>query len=82
MTDKKVKTLSARVISNKMNKSATVLVERQVKHPVNGKFIKRSSKFHIHDENNSCEIGQIVMIKQSKPISKTKSWVLVDEENK
>tara|TARA_Y100000768_G_scaffold205506_1_gene154803 strand:+ start:401 stop:664 length:264 start_codon:yes stop_codon:yes gene_type:complete len=82
MTDKKVKTLSARVISNKMNKSATVLVERQVKHPVNGKFIKRSSKFHIHDENNSCEIGQIVMIKQSKPISKTKSWVLVDEEIK
>ena len=82
MTDKKVKTLSARVISNKMNKSATVLVERQVKHPVNGKFIKRSSKFHIHDENNSCEIGQVVMIKQSKPISKTKSWVLVDEENK
>tara|TARA_B100000945_G_C20351960_1_gene582718 strand:- start:767 stop:1030 length:264 start_codon:yes stop_codon:yes gene_type:complete len=82
MTDKKVKTLSARVISNKMNKSATVLVERQVKHPVNGKFIKRSSKFHIHDENNSCEIGQIVMIKQSKPISKTKSWILVDEENK
>tara|TARA_B100000427_G_scaffold90315_1_gene74571 strand:+ start:261 stop:509 length:249 start_codon:yes stop_codon:yes gene_type:complete len=82
MTDKKVKTLSAKVISNKMNKSATVLVERQVKHPVNGKFIKRSSKFHIHDENNSCEIGQIVMIKQSKPISKTKSWVLVDEEIK
>ena len=82
MTDKKVKTLSARVISNKMNKSATVLVERQVKHPVNGKFIKRSSKFHIHDENNSCEIGQIVMIKQSKPISKTKSWILVDEEKK
>ena len=82
MTDKKVKTLSAKVISNKMNKSATVLVERQVKHPVNGKFIKRSSKFHIHDEKNSCEIGQIVMIKQSKPISKTKSWVLVDEEIK
>ena len=82
MTDKKVKTLSAKVISNKMNKSATVLVERQVKHPVNGKFIKRSSKFHIHDEKNSCEIGQIVMIKQSKPISRTKSWVLVDEEIK
>ncbi len=81
MIDKKIKTLSARVVSNKMDKSATVLVERQVKHPVNGKFIKRSSKFHIHDEHNICEIGQIVVIKQSKPISKTKSWVLVTEEN-
>ena len=65
MIDKKIKTLSARVVSNKMDKSATVLVERQVKHPVNGKFIKRSSKFHIHDEHNICEIGQIVVIKQS-----------------
>tara|TARA_B100000886_G_C20388080_1_gene476991 strand:- start:605 stop:853 length:249 start_codon:yes stop_codon:yes gene_type:complete len=81
MIDKKIKTLSARVVSNRMDKSATVLVERQVKHPVNGKFIKRSSKFHIHDEHNICEIGQIVLIKQSKPISKTKSWVLVTEEN-
>ena len=82
MIDKKIKTLSARVVSNKMDKSATVLVERQVKHPVNGKIIKRSSKFHIHDEYNTCEIGQTVMIKQSKPISKTKSWILVTEENK
>ena len=82
MIDKKVKTLSAKVISNKMDKSATVLVERQVKHPVNGKFIKRSSKFHIHDEHNSCEVGQIVMIRQSRPISKTKSWILVNEDNK
>ena len=82
MIDKKIKTLSARVVSNRMDKSATVLVERQVKHPVNGKFIKRSSKFHIHDEHNICEIGQIVLIKQSKPISKTKSWILVTEEGK
>tara|TARA_Y100000768_G_C23891535_1_gene640414 strand:+ start:485 stop:733 length:249 start_codon:yes stop_codon:yes gene_type:complete len=82
MTDKKVKTLSAKVVSNKMDKSATVLVERQVKHPVNGKFIKRSTKFNIHDEHNTCEIGQIVLIKQSKPISKTKSWILVTEEGK
>ena len=52
MAEKKIKTILARVVSNKMDKSATVLVERQVKHPVNGKFIKRSSKFHIHDENN------------------------------
>ena len=68
----------AKVISNKMNKSATVAVERLVKHPVNGKYIKRTSKFHIHDENNVCEIGQTVKITQSKPISKTKSWILVN----
>jgi small subunit ribosomal protein S17 len=79
MENKKTKTLLARVISNKMDKSATVIVERQVKHPVNGKYIKRTSKFHIHDENNECQIGQQVIIKQSKPISKTKSWLLVKE---
>ena len=61
-----------------MDKSATVLVERQVKHPVNGKFIKRSSKFHIHDENNLCEVGQTVLIRQTRPLSKTKSWILVE----
>ena len=79
MENKKTKTLLARVISNKMDKSATVIVERQVKHPVNGKYIKRTSKFHIHDENNECQIGQQVIIKQSKPISKTKSWLLAKE---
>ncbi|MBJ40819.1 MAG: 30S ribosomal protein S17 [Gammaproteobacteria bacterium] len=79
MENKKTKTLLARVISNKMDKSATVIVERQVKHPVNGKYIKRTSKFHIHDENNECQIGQQVLIKQSKPISKTKSWLLAKE---
>ena len=78
MENKKAKTLQAKVLSNKMNKSATVAVERLVKHPVNGKYIKRTSKFHIHDENNVCEIGQIVTIQQSKPISKTKSWTLVE----
>ena len=78
MESKKLKILSAKVISNKMDKSATVAVERLVKHPVNGKYIKRTSKFHIHDENNACVIGQIVKITQSKPISKTKSWILID----
>ncbi len=78
MENKKLKILSAKVISNKMDKSATVAVERLVKHPVNGKYIKRTSKFHIHDENNTCEIGQVVKITQSRPISKTKSWILVD----
>ena len=78
MENKRLKILSAKVISNKMDKSATVAVERLVKHPVNGKYIKRTSKFHIHDEDNTCEVGQTVKITQSKPISKTKSWTLVD----
>ena len=78
MSEKKIKTILAKVVSNKMDKSATVLVERQVKHPVNGKFIKRSSKFHIHDENNLCEVGQTVLIRQTRPLSKTKSWILVE----
>tara|TARA_Y100000817_G_scaffold239546_1_gene191517 strand:+ start:1633 stop:1887 length:255 start_codon:yes stop_codon:yes gene_type:complete len=78
MENKRLKILSAKVISNKMDKSATVAVERLVKHPINGKYIKRTSKFHIHDEDNTCEVGQTVKITQSKPISKTKSWTLVD----
>ena len=78
MENKKLKILSAKVISNKMDKSATVAVERLVKHPVNGKYIKRTSKFHIHDENNACEVGQMVKITQSKPISTTKSGILID----
>lgn len=55
------------------------MVERLIKHPVNGKFIKRTSKYHIHDEKNVCVIGQQVKIKQCKPISKTKFWSLADE---
>ena len=80
MDNKKVKIILAKVLSNKMDKSATVVVERQVKHPVNGKFIKRTSKYHIHDENNECEVGQQVRIQQCRPISKTKSWSLYKEE--
>ena len=80
MENKKVKTILAKVLSNKMDKSATVIVERQIKHPVNGKFIKRTSKYHIHDENNECEVGQQVKIHQCRPISKTKFWSLFKEE--
>lgn len=77
VTKEKVKrTLVGRVVSDKMEKSATVLVERLVKHPLYGKFIRRSSKFHIHDENNECGIGDTVMIEECKPVSKTKSWRL------
>tara|TARA_B100001750_G_C15495244_1_gene593704 strand:- start:278 stop:523 length:246 start_codon:yes stop_codon:yes gene_type:complete len=74
---KKAKIITAKVLSNKMDKSATVVVERQVKHPVNGKFIKRVTKLHIHDENNECKVGQKVKIYQSRPISKTKTWILL-----
>ena len=79
MENKKSKILLAKVLRNKMHKSATVMVERLIKHPVNGKFIKRTSKYHIHDEKNVCVIGQQVKIKQCKPISKTKFWSLADE---
>ena len=65
-----------KVISNKMDKTITVLVERKVKHPLYGKYIKRSSKLHVHDPENICNEGDIVKIKNSRPISKTKSYIL------
>ncbi len=65
------------VISNKMDKSATVLIERKVKHPLYGKFVKKSTKLHVHDENNECSMGDTVQITECRPISKTKSWALV-----
>jgi small subunit ribosomal protein S17 len=67
-----------RVVSNKMDKTVTVRLERLVKHPLYGKYIRRSSKVHAHDENNECNEGDTVRISQSRPLSKTKSW-LVDE---
>ncbi len=71
------RTVIGKVSSNKMDKTITVLVERLVKHPMYGKYIKRSTKFHAHDADNICNIGDIVEIKQSRPLSKMKSWVLV-----
>jgi small subunit ribosomal protein S17 len=71
------RTISGKVVSDKMNKSITVLVERRVKHPIYGKYVKRSTKLHAHDENNECNIGDVVTIQESRPISKTKSWTLV-----
>ncbi|QCI17892.1 30S ribosomal protein S17 [Buchnera aphidicola (Acyrthosiphon lactucae)] len=73
----KIRTLQGRVISNKMQKSAVVAIERFVKHVIYGKFIKRTTKLHIHDEKNECTIGDLIEIKESRPISKKKSWVLV-----
>lgn len=65
------------VVSDKMDKSAVVLIERRVKHPIYGKFVKKSTKLHIHDENNECSVGDAVQISECRPISKTKSWKLV-----
>ncbi len=75
-TEKVQRTLTGRVVSNKMQKTITVLIERRVKHPKYGKFIKRSTKLHAHDENNECQEGDVVMISQCRPLSKTKAWRL------
>ena len=76
--NKLIRTLAGRVVSDKMEKSAVVLVERRVRHPLYGKYIRRSTKVHIHDENNECKVGDTVTIQECRPISRTKSWKLVE----
>ena len=71
--------LTGVVTSNKADKTITVKIERKVKHPLYGKVVKRASKVHAHDENNSASIGDIVSVKECRPISKTKTWVLVSD---
>ena len=78
MTEQKVRTVQGRVVSNKMDKTITVVVERFVKHPIYGKFIKRSTKLHAHDESNVCNKGDLVTISECRPLSKNKTWMLVD----
>ncbi|MDY0005306.1 MAG: 30S ribosomal protein S17 [Spongiibacteraceae bacterium] len=73
---------TGKVISDKMNKTITVLVERRVRHPMYGKIITRSSKIHAHDENNECKIGDLVTIAETRPLSKTKSWALMRIEER
>ena len=75
---KKIKTLTGKVISDKMDKTAVVLFERKVKHPKYGKYVKKSTKYKIHDEKNECKTGDLVTIAEVRPISKDKSWKLVD----
>lgn len=70
--------VTGRVVSDKMDKSITVLIERLVRHPLYGKQLRRSTKIKAHDENNICQQGDLVRIKETRPISKTKSWTLVD----
>ncbi len=75
--EKEVRTLTGKVVSDKMDKTIVVLVERRVKHPVYSKIIKRSTKLHVHDEDNKCGIGDMVIIRETRPRSKNKSFLLV-----
>jgi len=68
------RTLQGRVVSDKMDKSITVEIERRVKHPLYGKFVRKTTKVHAHDENNDCQIGDLVIVEQCRPVSKTKKW--------
>lgn len=76
-TETTVRTFQGVVTSDKMDKSAVVMVERKVKHPLYGKFVKKSTKFHVHDENNECGMGDTVEIRECRPMSKTKTFTLV-----
>ena len=76
--DKAQRTIEGRVVSNKMDKTVTVLVERQVKHALYGKYIKRSTKLHAHDADNSCKEGDVVRVTEIAPMSKTKNWRVVE----
>jgi len=70
--EKTVRTLTGRVVSDKMDKTVTVLIERRVKHPIYGKYVKRSTKLHAHDETNQCRIGDLVTIRETRPLAKTR----------
>ena len=74
---KTARSLSGRVISNKMNKTVTVQVDRRIRHPLYGKIVTRRTKLHAHDESNECKQGDLVQIEECRPLSKTKAWRLV-----
>jgi small subunit ribosomal protein S17 len=80
--EKTARTAIGKVVSDKMDKTITVLVERRVKHPIYGKFLTRSTKIHAHDESNECNEGDVVTIKESRPLSKTKTWTLLSIEER
>jgi small subunit ribosomal protein S17 len=77
-TESVKRTRTGRVTSNKADKTVTVVLERQVKHPLYGKYMKRSTKVHAHDQDNSCAEGDLVKISECRPLSKTKSWQVVE----
>ena len=74
--EKSVRKITGRVVSDKMDKTITVMVERRVKHALYGKYITRSTKLHAHEEKNECNEGDLVAISESRPLSKTKTWML------
>jgi small subunit ribosomal protein S17 len=76
--DKSLRTVTGRVVSDRMDKTITVLVERRAAHPLYKKYVKHSTKLHAHDENNECRVGDVVAITATRPLSKTKTWKLVD----
>lgn len=76
MSENTARTVTGKVVSDKMDKTITVMIERRVKHPVYGKFITRSTKLHAHDESNECNIGDVVTISETRPYSKSKTWKL------
>ncbi|PXF32040.1 30S ribosomal protein S17 [Pokkaliibacter plantistimulans] len=80
--EKVIRTETGRVVSDKMDKTITVLIERKVKHPIYGKYVKRSTKLKAHDETNECQIGDLVTIQETRPFSKTKTWKLVKIEER
>lgn len=75
--EKRGRTVTGKVFSNKMDKSITVVVERRVRHPVYGKYVTKTTKLHAHDEDNACQPGDTVTIREVRPISRTKTWMLV-----
>lgn len=81
-TENKARTVTGRVVSDKMDKTITVLVERRVRHPMYGKYITKSSKLHAHDENNECQVGDVVTVYETRPLSKTKTWALLRVDEK
>ena len=82
MAESRIRTATGRVVSDKMDKTITVLIERKEKHPIYGKYVKRSTKLHAHDESNECGMGDLVTVKETRPYSKSKSWALVTIEER
>ncbi len=80
--EKTARTVTGTVVSDKMDKTITVLIARRVKHPVYGKYVSKSSKVKAHDENNECKAGDLVTVAESRPLSKSKSWTLVKIEER
>ncbi|MEM7098510.1 MAG: 30S ribosomal protein S17 [Pseudomonadota bacterium] len=78
---KNARAVSGVVVSDRMDKTITVRIERRVKHPVYGKFVRKSTKVHAHDEENTCQIGDVVTVEECRPLSKSKTWMLksIDE---